>query len=71
MAIRGEEGKCSLFVRHNYFLSLQQLLSNFLNFLSITPNDDPLEKRRSLVATASPVTFLEGISQAGPGLPEL
>jgi hypothetical protein len=42
MAIRGEEGKYSLFVRHEYFLSPQQLLSNFLNFPSITPNDDPL-----------------------------
>jgi CheY-like chemotaxis protein len=32
MAIRGEEGKCSLFVRHDYFLSSQRLLSNFHNF---------------------------------------
>jgi uracil-DNA glycosylase len=45
MAIRGEEGKRSLFVRHDYFLSPQRLLSNFFNFPSITPNDDPLEKK--------------------------
>jgi len=71
MAIRGEEGEYSLFVRQDYFLSPQWLLSNFLNFPSITTNDDPLEKRRSLAATASTVTFLEGISRAGPGLTEL
>jgi hypothetical protein len=71
MAIRGEEGEYSLFVRHDYFLSPQRPLSNFPNFPSIYRNDGTLEKRRILATPASPVTFVEGISQASTELPEL
>ncbi|HEY1470251.1 MAG TPA: hypothetical protein VGF61_14505 [Candidatus Acidoferrum sp.] len=71
MAIKGEEGEYSLFVRHDYFRSSPGPLSNFRIFSSIYRKDGPLEKRRSLATTASPIAFAKGISQTGPELPEL
>jgi hypothetical protein len=70
MAIRGEQEEYSLFVRHDHFLSPQRLLSNFLK-LPHALHQMMTRSKKGVASPQLPVIFLEGISQAGPGLPEL